>query len=350
MLAPKLGSTVAVITLAVLWRNYWALVAGSVTGGILNLALSYAMHPYRPRLCLAKTREILFFSKWLLFNNVLLFLYARMDIFFLGKLAGVRASGLYSVAYEISNLPTTELVAPVRRAIYPGYARIADDAEAMRKGYIDVLALTLCLALPIAAGIGLVAGPLVLVFLGASWIEAIPLIQILAVYGVISLSWANMGPLLVAIGRPRALTVFTVVAVAVALPLLYFGVPAYGAIGAACAVTISNLVMLVIGLVVVLRAIGLPVRRLLDTVWRPLAAAGLMTAVVLPLRMGWPAEDGFAANLIELMTCSAVGAAVYVGALLGLWGLCRRPEGPERIILSTMRALWLRSMPSFGTR
>src|ERR1044072_9054409 len=48
-MGPKLASVVVTISLAFLWRNYWALVAGILSGQFAMVATSYSMHAYRPR-------------------------------------------------------------------------------------------------------------------------------------------------------------------------------------------------------------------------------------------------------------------------------------------------------------
>ena len=48
----------ATLPLAFLLRNYWALVIGIVTGKVAGTALSYLLHPYRPRLSLAARGEL----------------------------------------------------------------------------------------------------------------------------------------------------------------------------------------------------------------------------------------------------------------------------------------------------
>ncbi len=342
MFWPKLAGFGVVVTCAFLLRSYWALVFGTLVARGMHVLLSFVMHPYRPRPSMSEWREVIGFSKWLLLNNVIGFAYLRADTFFLGKLAGAGVVGLYSVAYEISNLATTQLVAPIRRAIYPGYARMAGDPESIRKGYVDVLALTLALALPIAAGIGLVADPLVRVALGQNWLDAVPVIRILTLYGIFSLTWSNMAPAIIAIGRPQTLCWFLGVGILTLIPLLYFGVRDLGAIGAAWAVTIANGVLLVIGLALVVRALSLPFSRLIVNTWRPFVSCGAMAAVVIAIQAAWTGDGAFPTELARLFVCSAVGACVYVGALLSLWRLCNAPDGAERMILLTGRSAAVR--------
>src|SRR5260221_13421178 len=46
--AKKLIMVTVTITLAILFRRYWALVIAAVVSSGLGMIISYAMHPYRP--------------------------------------------------------------------------------------------------------------------------------------------------------------------------------------------------------------------------------------------------------------------------------------------------------------
>ena len=130
----KLVSFAITVPLAFAWRDYWALVAGIVGGSFGQFVLSYLFHSYRPRFSLARWREIMHFSKWLVVNNVVLFLYGRSDTFVIGKMAGVQSVGIYGIAFEIANLTSSNFLAPLRRAIFPAYAKVSNDRESLREG------------------------------------------------------------------------------------------------------------------------------------------------------------------------------------------------------------------------
>jgi O-antigen/teichoic acid export membrane protein len=73
-LAKRLLTTfVATIPFALVWRDYRALVWGTIAGSCFGLALSYTMQPYRPRLSFAATRELFGFSRWLQLANLTTF-------------------------------------------------------------------------------------------------------------------------------------------------------------------------------------------------------------------------------------------------------------------------------------
>jgi O-antigen/teichoic acid export membrane protein len=96
----------------------------------------------------------------MLVNNVLIFLSHRSTDLVIGRITGAPALGLYNIAYEISNLPTTELVFPISRAVFPGYAKMAASLEDLRQGFLDVLSVIVLFAVPAGLGIMVVSEPL----------------------------------------------------------------------------------------------------------------------------------------------------------------------------------------------
>src|SRR2546425_863667 len=140
---------------------------------------------WRCRFSLAAAGESFDFSKWLMINNILIFINNRGIDFVIGKVLGPQALGLYTVAYEVSNLPTTELVYPISRAVFPGYSRLAGDRQALRAAFLQVISLIALITVPAGIGIGLVAEPTVPGVLGQKWMDSVRLMQVLALFGVV---------------------------------------------------------------------------------------------------------------------------------------------------------------------
>ena len=336
MVGAKLGMFAVAVPLAFLWRDYWALVAGIVAGAFAKVALGYLMHPYRPRVSLAKWREIMGFSKWLLLNNILGFIRQRSDTLIIGKIAGAQSLGLYTIAYEISNLATTELLAPIRRALLPGYAKLTADSELLKKGFVDTLAVILLIASPIAAGIGMTADPLVRVVLGKHWLEAIPLIEVLSVYGIISVFAANTFPVYIALARPRIITALFCVGILVVVPLLIWGTNRAGAYGAALAITGTSGLLMFVNLGVAIRIVGTNWVEIFGAVWRTALAVVAMAVAVRGLQVYWPLPMTIFSNALLLAACIVVGGTAYTSVHLGLWRLAGSPKGAEWHVLDAL--------------
>jgi lipopolysaccharide exporter len=321
----KVCTAAITLPLAFALRNYWALVIGMVSGNVLSVLISYYAHPFRPRISLAAGSQLFSFSKWMVVNNMLWFIRDRTPDFLLGRVAGANALGLYTISYEISNLPTAELVAPINRAVLPAYAKMAHDLELLGRGFLDVIGLVILLALPAGFGIAATSELIVNVVLGAKWSAAGPLVSILAIVGALNALQTNCGNVHYAMGRPKTMTIIGLIQVITLMPVLVWAAYRYGAVGIAAAYLGSfALVSVPVNYAVVLHRLRLPVARLLSLLWRPIIA----TAVMYAATKSWTGWSGNV-SLVALLEAIAVGAASY-GATIGiLWLLAGRPEGPE---------------------
>ena len=61
----KFVGFLVVISTALIWKTYWAFVAGVLATAISGLIASFAMSPYRPSLCLSEWRSLYKYSKWI---------------------------------------------------------------------------------------------------------------------------------------------------------------------------------------------------------------------------------------------------------------------------------------------
>lgn len=336
LLAKKLIAFCVTMILAFILRSYWALVVGMLTSRICGVVISYLSQSYRPRFSLAARNELFRFSRWLIFNNILFFLLHRSADFIIGRFAGSRGLGLYTLAYEISNLPSTELVAPINRAVFPGYAKIAGDPAALRDSYLDVAGMIALIAMPICAGIAAVAEPLVLIMLGGKWQEAGPLIRILAIYGLLGALLTNTGAACIAVGKPKLITAVAVVQTLILIPLLVIGTKWGGVMGAAWACLFTGALAFPLGVAVTLKTINLKFKAYVQTIWRPVSAAcGMYLLVNTYLALTVPGTQ--AMLLLQLLSAVSLGALAYIGMTLTLWKLTGSPRGAEKAMLAQIK-------------
>ena len=343
LLTKKLVTFPLTIGLAFLLRNHWALVAGMVTGRATDLLLSYRLHPYRPRLCLKAAGDLLHFSKWLLFLNSLMFLRDRSADFVLGRFGGAGSLGLFSVSYELANLPATELVAPINRAVYPAYAKLASEPDALRREYLSIMGMIALIAIPAVAGTAATAPLIVPLLLGAKWLAAIPILRILAFFGISQVMWSNAYALCLAKGRGDVFSRLNGAYVVILIALLLFLSPKYGAVGAAYGYVIAALSTLPVGIAVVLRLLSIRAFEFLREMWRPLIGAALMFIAVYSITDTTPPEAKTPYLALMMLEAVGLGAAIYGASVAALWWLSGRPES------SAERVIWNRGMQALAS-
>jgi O-antigen/teichoic acid export membrane protein len=335
--AARCAGAALTIGLAFAWRQYWALIAGMALSTASRVALSYVLSPYRPRLGFARFGDIFHFSKWVLLQNLFGGLREQAPNFIIGRMLDVGALGLFNAAKEIAAIVTTELRAPIRRALFPGFAHMSAETGEMRRGAIDSFSVMVLLSLPLAVGIYGLAPLLVELFLGARFRGAIPLLEIMALYGIVQSFGTNSHLIYNRLGRPRLTSTLNAIFLAYFIPAAVWGALKYGAAGVAWAIVVTSVFNLAIDFALLRRVIGLGLGEIAAQVWRPSLAAIAMAALIelVKAHIAW---DGSAlTSFAAIVVLTIAGAAVYGSVLLLAWRLAGAPAGAERHILLALR-------------
>jgi lipopolysaccharide exporter len=338
MTSKRVGNFLAAVLLALWLRSYWALAWSIVISRAIGVLLSYRLADYRPSFELSQAKPLFHFSKWLLFTNFIGFLQSRLPDFLIGRIAGPHHVGLYATAADIARMPTTEIVAPINRAVYPGYARQGNDLAALSSTYLAVVGAIWTLALPAAVGLALVAQPFVMLFLGEKWVEMAGTVRVLAVAGFFTLIVSNQYYVYLAIGRASIVTRLALLQLVVMLIGAVSLAPRFGILGVAYAVLIAAAVDAPVSFVIFKNVTKTSWNDVWHTAWRPVLATGAMALVLLQVYPdGVRAPDEVRA-LGTLMSAAALGAVCYFASLVSAWVLANKPEGPEEQLLRVLRA------------
>ena len=330
-LLPRLAAIVACIAVAAVWHSYWALVVGLTTNRLLQLALGYALRPYRPRLCLRNWRKIIGFSLWTWLSSLVVLVRDRSDNIVIGRALGTLQVGLFSVGAELAALPTTELVAPLCRVLFPGFTAARHAGEDLAEVYFRTIAVTILVTMPAGVGISMVAGPIVALMFGPQWSAAAPVISVLAIAGTLKVISLISGTLFTALGLLATNFRIIIVTAAVRVALLVLLVPSFGLVGGAIAILLSVLVEEAMFLVTAARKLGFPVLELPRRTWRSLIASATMATILTLSGFGWSAASGD--PTMRLLAAVPLGVATYLMTLAATWALAGRPEGAELYVI-----------------
>jgi len=329
--APRLLQLAVTVPLALALHSYWALLAGIVAARLARTAMTWLVHPYRPRLSLAGWRELAGFSLWTWAGSLAGLVWDRCDPFVLGPRFGAARLGLYVQAQELAALPATELVLPAVEALFAGLASSSRaGGSPARLAPAVALALTMAI-LPLAIAISCAAGDVVAVLLGPHWAAAAGLVAILAWQGAFAPFGFVVGVTLLAGGLARRNFVANAAASAIRLAALI----------AAVALTrrLDLIAWTTVGCVAAEAAVFLALlpggagwlRETAGGFARAAAAAAVTVAALAALGLAWrpPPAASFSA-LAHGLLVGIVTLVVYAAALLAAWFAAGRPDGPER--------------------
>lgn len=333
MASRRMAGFVVTLILAFLWRDYWALVAGILATKAVALVMSFAMHPYRPRLSLAAGHKLFRFSKWLMINNVITTVREKLADFIITKVAGTAGLGIYTMSYEIPNLVTTEMVSPINRALYPTYSKLSENLPRLGEAVTRVTSVLALVILPAGLGVAAVAEPLVHVALGSKWIDCIPLVRILAFYGLVGAVASNFYYVFLALGKPQRITTLAIANLAILIPSMLYLTLKFGPLGAAWALLLTRLCTMPMSVVLGVVDAKLQVSRLVSGLWRPAVAGTAMFFLVRAFLAEQVTDVSPLPQMIELIVAVALGVVSYVGLLALLWLIAGRPRAAEHELL-----------------
>lgn len=324
------------ITIATAWhlRSYWALVIGTLGGQLLGVGLSYVFHPMRPSISTKEIHGIVSVSQWVLLRSIGAYLDNSLHRILVGRRAPAATLGAYALADDISGMPSTEVLAPLNRVLFPSFVRAKEQPGELKRLFLLAQGLQTLIGMPAAVGLALVAPEVVTVFLGARWSAAIPFIQLLAVAGVLQAITTSPGYVMITLGEVRRSA--TVVWIRVVLFLAgVFLLPSSAGAYDLAVLRVTCMTMTLVLTIWFLRKTFPEVRlfEIVMTISRPIGGVIAMAAV---LRWGL-ASLAFPA-VAALMVKVTVGAITYTIAIVALWLLAGRPVGAERYLADTVRS------------
>ena len=182
-----LTDSITVITLTFLLRSPVSLVLGLVAGAVMEVTLSFLLIKPVPKLSLDryKLKLIINRGRWVTATRIFNYLLREGDDIVVGRLLVTKFLGFYQVAYKISTLPITEIARVVHKVTFPVYSKIADEKDRLTRAYFKTFVGVSVLVIPIGVILLLYPYEIVLIVLGSNWLEIVPVIKILSVYGVI---------------------------------------------------------------------------------------------------------------------------------------------------------------------
>ena len=306
-----IGSVVG-IGAAVLGFGVWSLVAQRISSQLAQTIVLWRVAPWRPAFAFGKreARELFAFGKHVVGFRLMNFANSNVDNFLVGAVLGPFALGLYTVGYRILRLVIQLTSNLIDGVAFPVYARLQDHPDRFRRAYYKSSTFAALLAFPGFTAILVLAPQLVSVLFGPKWSGSVPVMQVLALVGIVrSVNYLNSSTL-TGLGKPNwrvfIVGITTVLLVTALLISVWFGI-----VAVAVATLIVGIVVAPLPYWAVHRLVPFSIVRYLRGVATPLAASvalGLTMFVVQRLMAD-------RSDFVTLLAAGASGFAVYAAVL-----------------------------------
>ncbi|MBH5398271.1 oligosaccharide flippase family protein [Bradyrhizobium sp. CNPSo 4010] len=204
-LAGGCSGSIASMALAMWGFSYMAPIWGSVVGNLILAVLLLSCRPDRSwfRLSLAEYRDVIGFGLYSSGVAVINVFYNLAPQLFLAKILDVASVGLYSRAINITQVFDKVVVQVLNPVIMPAIVAQTKGRADLRQVYLEAIELLSAVQWPFLISVAIVAQPLILIWLGPTWLEIVPLVRLLCIANLFLFAACLSYPVLVAVGSIR---------------------------------------------------------------------------------------------------------------------------------------------------
>ncbi len=233
-------ASVAIIT-AFITKSAESMAYGLIASAVLEVILSFVFFKPWPKLSVEfdKVKNIINRGWTVTLTGIFVYLSENADNIAVGRLLGTPSLGIYQNAYKISTLTISEINEVVNKVTFPVYSKFSEDKNRLLSAFIKVITASSVTAFAFGVFIFVFADVIVRIVLGPAWDSAVPVVKVLALYGILRTAFGNFSAVFLSLQKQSYVAITTFVRLVVLLVILVPLVNAYGMVGAGFAMLIS---------------------------------------------------------------------------------------------------------------
>jgi lipopolysaccharide exporter len=282
------GMTVnAIVSISLAYMGYgvWSMVighlCGTFVGNVILIANSWKFWHPGFKVSTQGLQPYMQFGMYQLGERISLFLNTRLDQMIIGSILGTSALGIYTVAHNLIISPTIRVNQIISLVMFSVFAKIQNDDNTVRKGYLKLVKLVTIINTPVMLGIAITAPLFIPILFDEKWVDSIYIIQILSIYALIRATGSPAGSLQMAKGRTDLGFKWNASIMLLSAPVLYFGATIGGINGVAYSLVIMHLVLFTpYWYLIVKPLIGPPTFDYMKAVFKSILPGALMSIIV----------------------------------------------------------------------
>ena len=165
---------IVTVPLAIYFRNFWALVIGTIASNIANAILLTAYSRWKPKFyySLTKFREMFSFTSWSMIEAISIWLTGYVDVFIIGVYLNEHYLGLYKTSITVVGQIMGLITSATTPILFSALSRLQNDEEAFRNLFLKFQRLLGIFIIPMGVGIYCFSDLVTKILLGDQWREA----------------------------------------------------------------------------------------------------------------------------------------------------------------------------------
>lgn len=201
----KFFTLIVTIGFAYFGYGVFSIVYGAIIGSVVQtlLYLKLGLKEYKPsfRFKIKDIKKFLGFGLYQMGERTVNYFNYQIDTMLIGKLLGMENLGVYNIAKQLVMRPAQVINPIITRVTFPAMSKIQNDIPKLKEVYLKTINYLSSVNFPIYAFMFVFSKEIVLILFGEKWLEAVPILQILAVWAALRSTGNPVGSLLMARGR-----------------------------------------------------------------------------------------------------------------------------------------------------
>lgn len=259
----------------------FAQLSNTATKTILLILSGYKDYPLKIHFNKSDIKGYVGFGLYQMGERTVSYFNSNLDNLLIGSILGAKSLGYYTFAYNLIIMPITKINPIITRVAFPVFAKVQDDLEYLKRGYLKVVKILCFVNFPILIGLAASSPYAITLVFGSKWLPSIGLIQILAGVGLLRSIINPVGSLVLAKGRADLGFKWNLLVFIIQLPGIYIGVNLGGAVGAAIACLSLQILYFIFSYFILIKTLlGSCITQYVDSIWSPLWTCILMGVLV----------------------------------------------------------------------
>lgn len=183
----SVSSGIIGIVMAASGFGVWSLVGQQISRQLLNTVFLWIYSKWRPALEFSKQsfKELFGFGSKLLISGLINTIYQNIYYVVIGRFYSASQLGQYTRAEQFNSVFSSNLTSVVQRVSFPVLSSIQDDPVRLKEAYRKVIKSTMLVAFACMMGLAAIAKPLILILIGAKWLQSVYYLQIICLAGML---------------------------------------------------------------------------------------------------------------------------------------------------------------------
>lgn len=235
-------SLAVAISMAWVGCGIWSLVGQQLTISLICSIMLWYQSDWRPHAEFNKAsfKRLFSFGSFIFLSNLINNIGNNIQSLIIGRAFNAGILGYYIQAKKLEEIGSTTISSIIDQVSYPAMSARQDDhsklVEVMRK----IVKMIAFMSIPLMVLLSILGKPIILLCFGDKWMQSIPYFQILCFAGIAVCLQGVSYYAVAAIGKSKAIFLWTIIKRGVSLGLLIAGVVVWGMTGLLIAIVLGT--------------------------------------------------------------------------------------------------------------